>query len=290
MKKLFWLFCGGIVGLFVVGAGLGIVYASPAQYGMPGKYDATPVTLTDKSGTALAVDNLGRVLLSTSTSITVGSAGTASNPIANGYFLNLNSVTSTITALASSTSVVAGSITDTALTQNQILYAGVGGLLSGSSNLIWNNGTGAMTVTGTFRVNGSTNINGSLTMTDTLGNSLIIYRMVQTPPGSARNITVTGISSTDINNYSNLLIQGSGGAVTITATPNIPTGANGQKLCLLGNSDANTITIQDDDVLASSGVKNQGNVNITLGSGDQVCYQYWTAKASWIMQTPYMDN
>ena len=76
LKKI-WI----AVGFLIFSALLNIsnfkeVRAAISKYGLPGIYNAAPLTLTDNAGAALALDSQGRLILSTTTAITITGGGT----------------------------------------------------------------------------------------------------------------------------------------------------------------------------------------------------------------------
>ncbi len=73
--------------------------------------------------------------------------------------------------------------------------------------------------------------------------------------GTPQNIVdTTGIEFTGLFNKNYWFIQGSGGAVNISASPRIAAGTNaGQRLVLIGCSDTNTVTLQDGNGLLLNG-------------------------------------
>jgi len=77
-------------------------------------------------------------------------------------------------------------------------------------------------------------------------------------------------------------VQGSGGAVTITATPSIADGVDGQIVIFQGDSDANSVTFQDNSVLANSDLHLQGNANMTLGLYDTLTLTYDAGADVWL--------
>lgn len=76
-------------------------------------------------------------------------------------------------------------------------------------------------------------------------------------------------------------VSGSGGAVTITATPNIADGSDGQIVVIQGDDDTNTVTLQDESNLANSGLALSGGVDFTLGKGDTIQLTYDTGDDKW---------
>jgi hypothetical protein len=79
-----------IGGTVLLGSDLLAVYDAKDP-GATGVYFTTTTdhTLRNSYGGPVRVDQYGQILLSTSTSVTVGSIGTVAKPIANGYFTNL---------------------------------------------------------------------------------------------------------------------------------------------------------------------------------------------------------
>ena len=76
-------------------------------------------------------------------------------------------------------------------------------------------------------------------------------------------------------------VVGSGGAVTVTATPSIVDGVDGQIVILQGTNDTNLVTLQDESNLASSGLQLSGGVNFTLGLGDMLQLAYDAGDDKW---------
>ena len=57
-----------------------------SKYGLPGIYNDTEFELGDGQGSALTVDSNGRLVLSSSSTISVSSVGTTSTPVVEGHF------------------------------------------------------------------------------------------------------------------------------------------------------------------------------------------------------------
>ena len=83
-------------------------------------------------------------------------------------------------------------------------------------------------------------------------------------------------------NASTARIEGSGGAVTITATPTIANGTDGQILMIRGTSDTNLVTIQDEGALAGSNLQLSTGVNFTFGIGDTLVLMFDADAGDWI--------
>ncbi|MFA5183160.1 MAG: hypothetical protein WC405_17730, partial [Syntrophales bacterium] len=95
-------------------------------------------------------------------------------------------------------------------------------------------------------------------------------------PSSTQNITAgTGITS-DMLTYKITRIQGNGGAVDITANPQIAGGTDGQIIILQGKSDTNTVKFDTGTGLALSG----GN-SFTMGTGDTLQLMYDSGTSLW---------
>jgi hypothetical protein len=72
-------------------------------------------------------------------------------------------------------------------------------------------------------------------------------------------------------------VQGSGGAVTITANPQIPAGYDGQTVTIIGQSDTSAVTFVE-----GKGLQMQGDQNFTLGSGDILILVYDKGLNLWL--------
>jgi len=86
-----------------------------------------------------------------------------------------------------------------------------------------------------------------------LGNSLATFTGTRAAPSAI--IAVTGIAFTGVAGDNAWFIQGSGGAVNVSANPQIAAATNlGQKLILIGRSDTNTVQLNDGTGLSLNGV------------------------------------
>jgi len=77
-------------------------------------------------------------------------------------------------------------------------------------------------------------------------------------------------------------ISGSGGAVTLTSTPTIASGTDGQIVYIVGTDDTNTVTVQDQANLASSNLQLSGGNNFTIGLGDVLGLVFSSTVGDWI--------
>jgi len=76
-----------------------------------------------------------------------------------------------------------------------------------------------------------------------------------------------GTSLSSSNSYARVV--GSGGAITLTSTPNIDAGKyDGHILVVQGTDDTNTVTFRDDNNLMGSTLRLDGGNDATLGDGD----------------------
>jgi hypothetical protein len=112
---------------------------------------------------------------------------------------------------------------------------------------------------------------------------------VSMDPSAITNITEAG-GITITNKI--MRVQGSGGAITLTATPGIATSftVDGFELILEGQSDTNTLTLQEESNLTNSGFKLNDKMNVTLGKGDILRLMYNATDAKWYQSAPFADN
>ena len=141
-----------------------------------------------------------------------------------------NSVISIPQSVASTANITFGNITDSALTQGRITFAGASGLLTDSGNLTFNTGTNTLSVTNVTVTNNANivnaNVSGNLTLngnsvitsvTPTAGNGISITSLVSSGPAASWTVNNTGV--TKIIAGTNITISpGTGvGNVTINA-------------------------------------------------------------------------
>jgi hypothetical protein len=97
---------------------------------------------------------------------------------------------------------------------------------------------------------------------------------VFTPPSATTNITAAGgITAT----RAVMRIQGSGGAVDITANPQIAGGSDGEILILIGQSNANTVKLDE-----GTGLQLSGGTSFTMGLNDTIQFVYDAVGGNWI--------
>src|SRR3989344_1657728 len=85
-------------------------------------------------------------------------------------------------------------------------------------------------------------------------------------PSSTQTLSA---SSTIVVNSTHLKVAGSGGAVTLTSTPTIADGVEGDFVIIRGTSSTNTLTVQDQGTLPSSNME-LGSTTRQLGNGDSI--------------------
>jgi hypothetical protein len=96
---------------------------------------------------------------------------------------------------------------------------------------------------------------------------------VATKPSTTADITALG----GIQALKMIMrVQGDGGAIEVSANPQIASGVDGQMLILQGDSDANTVKLND-----GNGVALQNAVSFTLGQGDTMTLIYDDGDGVW---------
>lgn len=102
-------------------------------------------------------------------------------------------------------------------------------------------------------------------------------------PSTTLNITAAGgLAANQLDAH--VRVQGNGGAIDITANPQIADGTDGQRLLIQGDNDTNTLKLDDGTGLALS-----GGVSFTLGKGDMIQLVYDSGDDLWY-ETNRSDN
>ena len=83
-------------------------------------------------------------------------------------------------------------------------------------------------------------------------------------------------------------VVGSGGAVTLTATPTLADGVDAQEIEIWGTNDTNTVAIQDEGTLTGSNIQLPGTVR-TLGLGDVMILRFNSTTGFWY-ETGFSNN
>ncbi len=120
-------------------------------------------------------------------------------------------------------------------------------------------------------------INFATTLSGTQVNVMRInnYGGVVYVPKSLAVVAATGIPSTSFSKQ--LEIAGSGGAVDISANPQIAAGTTGQEIMFICTSDVNTVKFDD-----GTGLQLAGGASFTMGSGDVLVLTYNGTLAVWV--------
>lgn len=103
--------------------------------------------------------------------------------------------------------------------------------------------------------------------------------IVNTPKADQSLVAANAI---DVSDARQVQVSGSGGAVTLTSTPTIADGTNGQEIILIGVDDTNTLTVQSEGNLAGSNLYLSGDVNFELGLGDTLHLAFNTTRGGWV--------
>lgn len=156
-------------------------------------------------------------------------------------------------------------------------------LAAAPTSSLWINAAGEVYVNETtdngayaLQVQGDTRLEGTATVTSTASDAGHTTNgpFTLTPSASINNISAgTGLSAVT---KGILRVQGNGGAVNITANPQIVDGADGQILIIVGGSDTNTLTFDDGTGLALAGA-----ASFVMGAGDILILYYDLATDTW---------
>ena len=203
--------------------------------------------------------------------------------------------------LTTTGTVQALSLKATDLTATRLTYAGASGLLSDNSKLIFDGtnlavgttaATSMLTVYGTVEIKAGTGggvkyPDGTIQITAAIAGGLGGNNTWTNPNTFESTLTAkdkviltplatTFLVTADALTVSAAVMQvsGNGQAITLTSTPNIVAGVAGQIVTLIGTSDANTLTIQDEAQLGSSGLVLAGDQNFTIGLNDTIMLIY----------------
>jgi len=94
---------------------------------------------------------------------------------------------------------------------------------------------------------------------------------------SSRSVTLEIGVSINFGSSYYMKIVGSGGAINITADPQIVVGQAGDILTLQGTNDTNTVLLED-----GTGVELVGGVSFTIGNNDVITLVYDNTKTKWV--------
>jgi hypothetical protein len=182
--------------------------------------------LTTNTGLSANVSATGAVTV-TNTGV-LSAAGTANQVLVNGTSGAATTGVLTLTlpqSIATTSSPTFANITDSALTANGHVYAGVGGLLSstaaGTNGQILISSTGGApvlgTITGTAGQIGVTNAAGSITLTN-LGVTSNVAGTGISVSGATGAVTISNTGVTSLVAGTGISVSGSTGAVTVSNT------------------------------------------------------------------------
>lgn len=117
------------------------------------------------------------------------------------------------------------------------------------------------------------------------GAALTVKGKTVNTPSSTQSLT--GVGSTILANATFVVLSATGN-YTLTSTPTIAAGSDGQ-LLVLTYTGANTLTIQDDGIIASN-LRLDGNNNQVMNSGDIIQLIYSSDAGAWVQSGPRQGN
>lgn len=136
------------------------------------------------------------------------------------------------------------------------------------------NGYALFVQAGDLAVNGNTTLGNSGSADTATINAQVILT-----PGTAQNITAAATAIT----LSGPIIQLTANAsYTLSATPTIANGTNGQVITIINVDSADVITLQNETTLAGSNLRLAGAANLALGPRDSVTLVYSSTLGDWI--------
>jgi hypothetical protein len=247
--------------------------------------DASSATLANNTtGTAANITGTSNSTITTLSSLSLPGAQVTGNISGNAANISAtsNSTLTTLSSLSLPGTQVSGNISGNAANVTGTVGPGNGGL-----------GVANPTANGILVGQGSSNVS-SVTCSNSgyvLSWSGSAWACIAPPSsspslnggsGSPESVTAGGGISLSAVVSSNLVwVAGSGGAVIVTKTPSVTAGtADGQKLNIVGTSATNTVTLQDQANLASSGLSLNGN---WVGGKDSNLSLHWDATQSlWV--------
>jgi hypothetical protein len=99
----------------------------------------------------------------------------------------------------------------------------------------------------------------------------------EAPEGTQEISASTGVLIPSPVTNLTIRLEGSGGAVDISANPQIVHGFDGQRITLEGTSATNTVKLDDGD-----GLKLAGGASFTIGEYDVISFHFNVNKSLWI--------
>jgi hypothetical protein len=168
----------------------------------------------------------------------------------------------------------------TIATQAASAVAITGGTATGITNLGASGGTlSGMTSVGTAALPVTGAASFSATSTVTMAGKWILTPLA---------LQTVGAGDTIQTDAAKIRVAGSGGAVTMTSTPTLEAGTEGQMLLILGTHATNTVTLQADSSVAGTKLM-LGATTRALGLGDQILLSWDATIAMWC-EVSFVNN
>lgn len=121
--------------------------------------------------------------------------------------------------------------------------------------------------------------NGGVLTFDTVEVAMLDGALAFVPSTTQDIVAGTGLTAAMIDRAI-VRVQGSGGAVVVSATPSIAAGSDGQILIIQGDS-ADTVTLNDEATTAGSTLELDGDAAAVLGKGDILVLTYDAGDSKW---------
>jgi hypothetical protein len=115
--------------------------------------------------------------------------------------------------------------------------------------------------------------------------TVMVYKPLTFPAAYATTTvaTTTKLNVNAVGGYGRIrVISASVGNSTVTSTPAIISGYDGQTIILVGTDDTRTVTLPDESSVTGSGLQLAGGANFALGAYDTIVLMYDTRLAQWI--------
>jgi hypothetical protein len=138
-------------------------------------------------------------------------------------------------------------------------------------------GTNKLYFGGSGSGDNDTNLYRSAADTLKTDDAFVVAGAVVTPSSTLQTLSAGNAIAA---NAAKVRVAGSGGAVTLTSTPTVADGSDGQILIIQGTSDTNTVTVQDEGTLMNSNLE-LGAATRTLGKGDILVLTFDSTDSVW---------
>lgn len=218
------------------------------------------------------------------TGIVTNSNLTASRALVSGPEQTITNSTVTSTELG-----YLSGVTSAIQTQFDSKLATTNGQRTNGINVGIQTNTGAQFIGGTYTNSAITNAAGLGVSGDAIFSAATTVQAIQVNGAmvlaSTLRLTPYSLQTLSAGNAiaalaTKVRVAGNGGAITLTSTPTIAAGLDGDIVMILGTSVANTITVQDNATLAGSNLK-LGATTRLIGSGDILVLCYDTTSGFW---------